>query len=480
MSKDLIYNFIEEKREEWSKLSDFIWDNPETRFEEHESSKALIQALKDNDFQVEDLNHVVPCAFVGTYGEGEPVIGFLGEYDALSGLSQVAGIAERQAIVPGGNGHGCCHHLLGVGSLAAAVALRDYVKANNIPCTIKYYGCPGEEGGSGKAFMAREGIFAGLDAAITWHGSATTSVWTGSSLANIQVYYKFIGRASHAGATPHLGRSGLDAVELMNVGVQYLREHIITEARVHYALIDAGGKSPNVVQPQAEVLYLIRAPKNELVEEIFARVNDIAKGAALMTGTKLQIQVDKACSNLIPNEVMEELMANNLSNIPLRDPTTAEIAFAQEIQDTLTQEEKGSTLNALVNVYGRKEGAELAEKILKDPISSMVLPYLPNEKSSSGSTDVADVSWLAPTVQCRVSCYALNTPGHSWQQVAQGKLIWAHDGMLTAAKAMAGVGLDLLRNPELLEKAKAELVERTGPEGYKCPIPEGIQPSKVK
>jgi aminobenzoyl-glutamate utilization protein B len=480
LKKERLYQLIDGKRSQWTALSDFIWEHPETRYEEIESSAALRGALSKEGFQVEDLHKVIPCAFVGTWGEGGPVIGFLGEYDALGSLSQVAGIAERKAIVQGGHGHGCCHHLLGTGALAAAVALRDFVKEENIPCTIKYFGCPGEEGGSGKAFMAREGIFNGIDVAITWHGNATTNVWTGSSLANIQVYFKFIGRASHAGASPHLGRSALDAVELMNVGVQYLREHIITEARVHYALINAGGKSPNVVQPEAEVLYLIRAPKNNLVQDVYKRVCDIARGAALMTGTQMTIQVDKACSNLIVNETLEKVMAENLTQFPMRAPSAEEIRFAEAIQETLSDEEKGGTLKALINVYGEKEGKKLAAKMLVHPISSMALPYLPNDKSSSGSTDVSDVSWIAPTVQVRVSCYALNTPGHSWQQVAQGKLAWAHDGMLNAAKAMAGTGLDLILNPEVLKEAKLELLERTGPEGYQCPIPKGINPSPVK
>lgn len=480
MSKQHLFELIENKKSQWSALSDRIWETPETRFQEFKSSTALIEALKAEGFAVEDLGQSIPCAFVGTWGEGKPVIGFLGEFDALSSLSQTAGSAEREAIVAGGNGHGCCHHLLGTGALAAAVALRDYVKENHFSCSIKYFGCPGEESGSGKAFMAREGLFDTIDAAITWHGNAMTQVSVGSSLANIQVYYKFIGRASHAGASPHLGRSALDAVELMNVGVNYLREHIISEARVHYALINAGGKSPNVVQPVAEVLYLIRAPKNNLVQDIYQRVCDIARGAALMTQTKLEIQVDKACSNLIPNEVLEKVMYENLKLVPERKPTAKEIAYAAKIQDSLSSEEKGSTLKTLTGMFGERAGKKVAEEILLHPISAKLLPYQISEKISSGSTDVSDVSWVTPTVQCRSSCYALNTPGHSWQQVAQGKENWAHDGMLTAAKAMAGVGLDLILKPELLVEAKAELTERVGLDGYQCPIPADVKPAAVK
>ena len=282
----------------------------------------------------------VPYAFVGTFGDSGPVLGFLGEYDALSGLSQQAGTAERNAIKAGANGHGCGHHLLGVGALASAVALKKYCEETGTKATIKYYGCHGEEGGSGKAFMAKAGLFKGVDAAITWHAGSTNSVFSGSSLANIQVYFKFTGKASHAAASPHLGRSALDGVELLNVGVNYMREHVVSEARVHYAVTNSGGKSPNVVQPEAEVLYLIRAPKNDQVQEIYAWVCDIARGAALMTQTKLTIEVDKACSNLVPNEVLEKIMQANLEGVKLDKPTAADEALALDIRATLNQAEQ--------------------------------------------------------------------------------------------------------------------------------------------
>jgi len=260
MSKERLFSLVDEKQDQYIKTADSIWGYAETRFEEKKSAAALCDLLRKEGFSVDESIGKIPYAFIGSWGSGKPVLGFLGEFDALSGLSQQQDIAVREAIIPGGNGHGCGHQLLGSGALAAAVALRDYIKENKLSATIKYFGCPGEESGSGKAFMAREGAFSGIDAAITWHPGSETMVTTGSSLANIQVYFKFIGRASHAGGSPHLGRSALDAVELMNVGVNYLREHVISEARMHYAVVNTGGKSPNVVQPEAEVLYLIRAP----------------------------------------------------------------------------------------------------------------------------------------------------------------------------------------------------------------------------
>lgn len=479
-NKKRLYDLIESKRDRYTTLSDQIWEYAETRFEEQHSAEVLCGALEAEGFSVERRAGDVPYAFVATYGSGKPVIGFLGEFDALGGLSQKAGVAVREAVKKGGNGHGCGHQLLGVGALAAAVAMKQYMQENEINGTIKYFGCPGEEGGSGKAFMARAGLFADLDVTITWHPGTTNTLMYGSSLANIQVYYKFIGKASHAAACPHLGRSALDAVELMNVGVNYMREHVVSDARVHYAVINPGGKSPNVVHAEAEVLYLIRAPKNSQVQEIYQWVSEIARGAAMMTQTRVEIQVDKACSNLIPNETLEKLLHANLQAAPLPVPTAEELELANAIRATLNEAELDSTTASLVEHYGEREGRRLAEELQEQPLATMVLPHKSLEKPMMGSTDVADVSWNVPTAQIYSSCYALATPGHSWQLVAQGKSGWAHKGMLLAAKVMAATALDLLRQPAKLEEAKAELRERLGSESYRCPIPAEVQPSPVK
>jgi aminobenzoyl-glutamate utilization protein B len=479
MDKATIQQAIQEKAAVYTDLSDRIWGYAETRFTERQSAEALCQALEQAGFAVERQAGQVPHAFVGTAGSGSPVIGFLGEYDALSGLSQQAGTAERQPLQAGGNGHGCGHQLLGVAALAAAVAYRDYLAENNLPGTVKYFGCPGEEGGSGKAFMAREVLFSGLDAAITWHPGTVNSVTSGSSLANIQVYFRFTGKASHAGGSPHLGRSALDAMELMNVGVNYMREHIISDARVHYAVINTGGKSPNVVQPEAEQVYLIRAPKNNLVQEIFDWVKDIAQGAALMTQTQVEIQIDKACSNLIPNQTLEEVMHANLAALEPVQVTEADRTYAAAIRSTLSEAELRAEGMMLQKEYGTLTGRQLAEQLSGQELCTIVLPHHSSDRPMMGSTDVSDVSWIVPTVQCSTACYALGTPGHSWQLVAQGKSSVAHKGMLLAAQAMAGTAIDLQQNRDLLAKAKRELEERI-PEGYTCPIPTGINPSPVK
>ena len=283
---DLSYlNIIDQKKDVIDGVADYLWENPETAFTEFKSAAKLCQVLRAEGFQVEENLAGIATAFSGTFGSGKPVIGILGEFDALSGLGQVEGLAEP---MPNGQdcGHGCGHNLLGAGSLGAAIAIKHYLETTGREGTVIYYGCPGEEGGSGKAFMARDGVFDCLDAALSWHPDDVTRVKLKHSLANYQVLYKFDGKAAHAGAKPHLGRSALDAVELMDMGVNYMREHMIDGARIHYAIVDTGGFSPNVVQAHAEVLYLIRAPHNHQVKELYERVCDIAKGAALMTGTK--------------------------------------------------------------------------------------------------------------------------------------------------------------------------------------------------
>ena len=324
----------------------------------------------------------------------------LGEYDALSGLSQIAGVTEQ--ISAGSEaGHGCGHNLLGTGALGAAIAVKAWLEQTGNPGTVIYYGCPGEEGGSGKAFMARDGVFNRLDAALTWHPADQTKVRTVRSLANYQILYKFDGIASHAGGKPELGRSALDAVELMNVGVQFLREHIPDSCRIHYAITNTGGFSPNVVQAHAEVLYLIRGVDNKIVAELYDRVNDIAKGAALMTGTKESHQFIKACSNCVPNDAIQHMLQTKMESIPSPKPTEEELAYAKKM-----------TLESLSHV----------PKADPDhPIWWEVSSYEP-ERQEHGSTDVGDVSWVCPTAQIYTACVARGTPGHSWQYTAQTRL----------------------------------------------------------
>jgi aminobenzoyl-glutamate utilization protein B len=462
-----ISDIIEQKQDVFFRVSKLIWEYAETRFEEYRSAELLCQTLEEEGFTVERGVGGMETAFIGSFGNGGPVIAILGEYDALAGLSQFEGVSEHRPIIAGGNGHGCGHNLLGSGSLAAAVALRHYMEENGIPGTVRFYGCPGEEGGSGKAFMAREGLFEDVDIALCWHPGIANEVRSSSSLANYQIYYKFKGRSSHAGGSPHLGRSALDAVELMNVGVNYLREHIIQEARVHYALTNSGGISPNVVQGNADVLYLIRAPRAEQVEEIYQRVCNIARGAALMTGTEVEIIFDKACSNLIPNSTLETVMYNCFQALGTPQYTEEEIQFAQAIRSTLTEEDKKFKISPLL------EGKDVCD---------IILPYTAetDRQIKSGSTDVGDVSWIVPTVQCTTACWAIGTQAHTWQVVTQGMMPMARKAMLHAGKVMAATALEALLSPEIIARAKAELMETLGDQSYVCPIPKHVKPSARK
>ncbi len=469
-------NAIDRQAQTLCAVSDAIWETPETAFLEFASAKALIDALKEFGFSITEKVAGIETAFSARYGSGKPVIGILGEFDALSGLSQAAGSTEKAPILPGEPGHGCGHNLLGVGALAAAVAIRDYLQENNCSGTVVYYGCPGEEGGSGKAFMARDGVFDELDCALTWHPWDINAVSNETSLANYQVAYRFKGVSAHAAAAPHMGRSALDAVELMNVGVQFLREHMIEKARIHYAITNAGGFSPNVVQPEAEVLYLIRAPKNAQVEALFERVNKIAQGAALMTETTMECDFIKACSNVVVNSALLEVFQQCFEALAPPSYTDEEIAFAKQIIKSYENPE--NPYEAEMERYTKEAQAFLRSQLEK-PLFDVIAPPAAVEGFMGGSTDVGDVSWVCPTAQIYVTTKAMLTPAHSWQQVAQGKSSVAHKGMLYAGKVIAATAIELIEQPALIEKAKAEHKLRLGGESYRCAIPKDVRPRAI-
>ena len=458
MTNDDCLSIIDARKAMLDALSDYIWDNPELAFEEYRSSSALSEALEADGFEVTRSLADIPTAFSGRYGSGRPVIGILGEFDALSGLGQVAGATACQ---PNGSaaGHGCGHNLLGVGSLGAAMAVKRFLETAGQPGTVVYFGCPGEEGGSGKAFMARDGVFDGLDAALCWHPKDVTEVRTTRSIANAQILYVFDGRASHASAAPEQGRSALDAVELMNIGVNFLREHMTPEARIHYAITDSGGVSPNVVQSHAEALYLIRAPHNAQVQQLRARVDDIARGAALMTGTKERHEFIKACSNLVTNEAMQRDLQRIMESMLPPEADSAALAWAREL-----------TERGLADAPDRCPG---------HPLYRGVGPYSEPEKWQFGSTDVGDVSWICPTAQIYTAIWTRGTPAHSWQATSQGKSDYAHAMTRYAAKVLAAEAIELLANPSLLERAQREHRRKVGPGGYEPPIPEGVRPIAI-
>jgi aminobenzoyl-glutamate utilization protein B len=464
---------IESMKPEFTRLSDSIWDFAELKFEEQRSSGLLAKALEDNDFSVRRSVAGMDTAFIGESGSGKPVIAFLGEFDALAGMSQTAGIAEAKPLVEGASGHGCGHNLLGVGSLMAAIALARHLKAHNLSGTVRYYGCPGEEGGSGKTFMVRAGLFDDVDAALTWHPAPFNGVRSTNNLAVLEYFYRFKGVAAHAANAAHLGRSALDAVELMNVGVNFLREHMPQDCRVHYAITDTGGRAANVVQAKAEVLYLIRAPEMPQALDLASRVEKVARGAAMMTETEVEIVFDTASTNLLPNITLETAMHENMVALGPIAFDEADVAFARSIQETFSQE----AIKSSIRLYQMKRDVfSNANVDGSSPLHLGLREFEGHSHFRAGSTDVGDVSWVTPTAQCWAPAWAIGTNPHTWQVVAQGKSPIAHKAMAHAAKTLATTGLSLMTSPDLLAAARAEWLEKTDGKSYVCPIPADVMP----
>ena len=459
MDKQGVIKYLEEIASDFYALSDKIWGNAEIRFKEKESVKDYVSFLEKEGFSVTVGLAGLKTAFSATWGSGKPVIGFLGEYDALPGLSQKAGVAEKSPIEENGNGHGCGHNLLGVGALMGAVGYKHFLESEGKSGTVIYFGCPAEEGGSGKTFMAREGCFNQLDAALSWHPADINMMPPGPVLANDSIRYSFQGKASHAAAAPEAGRSALDALELMNIGVQFLREHMPSSARIHYAITDTGGISPNIVQSHASALYQIRAPYAPELASLYERVNNIAKGAALMTDTQVEIKFLKGTSNTLLIPALDELMYRNMCEIPNPVSRAKDMDFAFEIVKT------------------QKDPATIGD-------SAFDIKPKPWNKAGNiplpGSSDVGDVSWVCPVTQCGTSTWPKGTAAHSWQAVACGKSDFAHRGMLYAGEIIAATAVDIYQNPEVIETAWKQLREKTGGLPYNCPIPKEITPTELE
>ncbi|MGR9154631.1 amidohydrolase (plasmid) [Rhizobium leguminosarum] len=467
-SLEQISQQVDAKAFEFCALSDRIWTMPELAFQEHRAMAEQSALLKQEGFRIARNAGGVPTAFVAEYGQGGPIIGILGEYDALPELSQVSGSLHQEAAARGANGHGCGHNLLGAGAALAATALKVTLATEGIPGTVRYYGCPAEENGGGKTYMARAGLFDDLDVAFCWHPHVINEVPTTSSLAEIQAYFRFHGRATHAAASPHMGRSALDAVELMNVGVNYMREHMPSDARVHYAVTNSGGDAPNTVQAYAESLYSIRSPLLPDAQQLFTRIRKIADGAALMTETSVVVQIAGGSSNIIPNKVLQEIMYEKMCRIGPPAFDEADYSFAKKLREAALSKESVSASIA-------PRDLSLTSKILHDG----VLPPSAREEAEMGTTDVGDVSWIVPTAQCHTACFAIGTEFHTWQLVTQGNLPAAHKGLVLAAKTIAAAAADCLRNPAILARAKAELKERIGSDSYVCPIPPDVMPDDL-
>ncbi|MBT9260160.1 MAG: amidohydrolase [Clostridiales bacterium] len=462
----LAHDFIDAHRLRWEQLALDIWHYAELALHEERSSLRLQEELKKEGFTIETGIGGMPTAFVATWGSGRPIIGFLGEFDALAGLSQKP-VPYREPLQEGAPGHGCGHNLLGTAPLAAVLALKTQMEAQGLPGTIQYFGCPAEENLSGKAFMARDGAFTHLDAALTWHPGAITRVQTGSSSANNAANFIFRGRSAHAAGDPQNGRSALDAVQLMNMGVEFLREHIPPTARIHY-VISHGGDQPNVVPPYAKVWYLVRGVDRQEVDHVWERVMACARGAAEMTETTFEVEWLKAIHNFLPNDPLIDLLEEVIFRVGGPSFDAEDYTFAEELARSISPQQRKSALQNL-----QLEGQVSDETLLLDK----PFPRPPLPPQGRGSTDVAEVSWSCPTAQFWATTQILGTPGHSWQVVAQSGSSIGLKGMKAAAHILAEAGYELFTNPEVLRKAKEDFLKRTGGKPFKSALPEGLKPA---
>ena len=469
-----IRRLVAEKQEKTVQLAKEIWSYAELAYEETKSSQAFITALREEGFTIEENIADIPTAFTATFvsGTGRPVVGLLAEYDALAGLSQKADQPSQEPVTPGGAGHGCGHNLLGSGCYGAAVALKDYMQKNQVDGTVIFFGCPAEEGAGSKQFIARAGYFDKVDFAYTWHPNTINEVGSKGNVAIMGANFIFDGIAAHAGEEPHLGRSALDAIELMNVGCNYLREHMIDAARIHYAYSDPGGTAPNVVQSHAVIKYEVRAPKIGQVQELFTRVVDVARGAALMTGTKMRYEVTMAFSDYVPSRTLGAVVDECLREAGAPEWTEAEYARALEFLRTYNRTTQAG-IREKMRAYFPPEELDAA---LQRPLDSRIHPFDPLEsRYTSGSTDVGDVGYATPTVMFYVATACLGNVAHSWQNTAFSCSEIGFKGMLRASEVMALSALRTMAQPELIQRARAELREKNGG-SYTCPLPDYVVP----
>ena len=464
--KESAFKWIDEKRERIIEVSDEIWGYAELGLIEFKSAKLLAGELESHGFKVKMGVGGMPTAFVATWGRGKPVMGIMGEYDALQGLSQKVK-PEKEPLEPGKPGHGCGHNIHGTSGMAAAIALRYAMGEHRVKGTVKFFGCPAEESGSGKVWMVRDGVFDGVDAVLSHHPGNMNVAPLSSSLANNSVKFHYRGKTAHAAGSPEQGRSALDAVELMDVGVNFLREHVIQDARIHY-VIENGGGQPNVVPDYARSWYLVRAPERGQVDHIYERVLKVARGAAMMTETELEVEFLKGVSNKIPSLALSEVVTKNMRLVGPPEYTEEEIEWARKLVSTVSREEKVEQLRKT-----KRPGWE----DLVDVVLDRTVPDAWNEgEVSHGSTDVSDVSWKAPTMEFGTSTWPLGAPGHGWMNVAGGAHSTGHKSLIYASKVMAASAIDLMTDPGLLAKAWEEQRRRLMGKEYRSPIPADAKP----
>lgn len=437
LAQDKALSSIDQNKDHYKSVAMKIWDLAELGYLEKESSALLQEELQKQGFQITSGVAGIPTAFEASYGSGTPIIGIMGEFDALPGVSQEA-IPEKKPRTSTNNGHACGHHLFGTGSMAAAIAVKEWLAENGKSGTIKFFGTPAEEGGAGKVYMAKAGLFDDVDVMLHWHPSDGNGASASSSLANKSAKFRFYGEAAHAAGSPQNGRSALDAVEAMSHMVNMMREHIPMESRIHY-VITSGGEAPNVVPAYAEVFYYCRHPEMNVVRSLFEKLVTIAEAAAKGTFTEMDYEVIHGLYNVLPNETLSRIMHSNLEKVGGVSYTPDELAFAEKLKLTFP---------------------EAAKKDLAT--SEAIQPFKVQERGSGGSTDVGDVSWHTPTAGMRAATWVPGTSAHTWQAVAAGGTDIGVKGMIVAAKTMAMTAIDIYNDPSICKTAKEELLRRRG------------------
>ncbi|MBZ0301075.1 MAG: amidohydrolase [Anaerolineae bacterium] len=467
-TKQDVADWLDEHEIRFTQMSDEIWANPELKFQEFKASKLQADFLEAEGFEITWDIGGLSTAFAAEWGAGKPVIAFAGEYDALPGLSQKQQSAP-EPIIEGASGHGCGHNLLGTGCLAAALAFKEWLAATGNKATVRYYGCPAEEGGSGKVYMGRSGAFDDIDATFNWHPGHINQASKGSLLGVNRYHFRFKGRTSHAAADPHMGRSALDAVELMNIGVNYLREHVSGDVRIHYIITD-GGLAPNIVPGTAETYYYIRAHHPDTLADVTRRVIKIGEGAALMTETEFAPVYISSSTSLLSNETLADLQYEVMQALGPIEFTEAEQAYAAQINAHYSEDNK----RELANTY------QMDMKDADQPLIGNVIPSNDKGRVSPGSSDIGDMSWITPLSMLNTTTWASCASAHSWGAVATGSTSIGYKGMMYAAKVMAISALELILSPERLAAARAEFADALARNPYQCPIPAELPAPSYK
>jgi aminobenzoyl-glutamate utilization protein B len=458
--------WIEKNQQKFTEVSDKVWNFAELGFQEYKSSELLTKTLKENGFNINKGVASIPTAFVASYGNGKPTIAILGEYDALPGLSQTTD-PIRNPLIEGAPGHGCGHNLLGVAGIGAVLAIKEAIDVGAVKGTIKYYGCPAEEVFNTKGYMIDPGnVFEDIDISLTWHPGSINGVAAQSNNAMNSVFFKFYGRTAHAAGDPYNGRSALDAVELMNVGANYMREHIIPDARLHYVITN-GGLAPNVVPDEAEVHYFVRSPERYQVDELYERLINVAKGAVMMTETRLEVDFLSGTYNPVRNEVINNIIYKKMRELGPPLFTKEELNFAEELKKTVPP----SDFTGMKKIVPPDKWEKAMEN-LKRPLFPVVSPPLGKGTVMAGSTDVGDVSWYVPLGEFGTACQVTSSPGHSWQNVATSGMSIGHKGMIKAAQILCLTSLEFMHNPDLVKKARKEFDEKFKDKKYKSPFPK--------